>query len=76
MMLGFGKDDQQDKAQVVKSPVWEHKTIETKNHITFVADAEALGKEGWELVHIQYVLDGIVVIGYFKRLVTDTICPT
>ena len=50
-----------------KPMIWEHKVVESKNHMTFSDDANKLGDEGWELVHVAIVFDGAVIVGYFKR---------
>lgn len=51
-----------------KPPIWQHKTIESKNHLTFEGAANELGAEGWELVNTQALEGRTEVIGYFKRL--------
>lgn len=48
--------------------IWQHKTIESKNHVTFSATADELGAEGWELVSVKTLEGRPEVIGFFKRV--------
>lgn len=44
---------------------WEYKTLVRKDHEMFLPDAQVLGEDGWELLHIENV-NGFTV-GFFKR---------
>lgn len=48
---------------------WEYETIHGGDPADFIAESNALGSKGWELVHIEE-LHGFLV-GFFKKPVKE-----
>jgi hypothetical protein len=46
---------------------WEYRTAEAEDRRLFVTECNALGVDGWELVHVGD-MHGFL-IGFFKRIV-------
>jgi hypothetical protein len=46
--------------------MWEYRVTSDLGHTDLEKDANKLGAEGWEMLHVQFLSNGWV-IGFFKR---------